>query len=100
MPNTRKTDYDYYDSHDFGDEMLEAEKRGELHTAADLGCSNAFEAGRKILAMKAAKNKSETVSVQLPKPLVVAIKRQAKNISIPWTSYIREALEVRVRTGV
>ncbi|MCL2101163.1 MAG: BrnA antitoxin family protein [Fibromonadales bacterium] len=39
---------------------------------------------------------TETVSMQLPKPLIVTIKRQAKKASIPWTSYMREALEAGV----
>lgn len=61
MAKGEKIDYGYYDSHDFGDEMLEAKKNGKLHTASSLGCSNAFEAGRKLLAMKASKKNNEDV---------------------------------------
>jgi predicted DNA binding CopG/RHH family protein len=43
-----------------------------------------------------AKRKSETVSVRLPKPLIITIKQQAKKVSVPWTSYIHEVLETGV----
>ncbi|MCL2101661.1 MAG: BrnA antitoxin family protein [Fibromonadales bacterium] len=38
----------------------------------------------------------DTVSMQLPRPLIVTIKRQAKQASMPWTSYMREVLEAGV----
>jgi len=75
MANTQKIDYGYYDSHDFGEDMLEAEKNGKLYTASELGCSNAFEAGRKLLAMKSAKEKTA-----VPVGVVTEVKERAAGV--------------------
>jgi predicted DNA binding CopG/RHH family protein len=84
-----------------GTEAEKSEWSDKTYTLEELGCSNGFEAGRKILAMKSAKKKSESIiSIQLPKPLIATIKRRAKSFSIPWPSYIREVLEIGVRQPV
>ncbi|MCL2100575.1 MAG: BrnA antitoxin family protein [Fibromonadales bacterium] len=90
--SSRKTiDPEYYETHDFGDEFAEAAKKDAL--LRPRSGKNAIEIAReRYLAQK----KSETVSMRLPKPLIVTIKRQAKQASIPWTSYMREVLEAGV----
>ena len=91
MSSKKEIDPLYYETHDFGDEFAEAAKNGTLIRAVP--GKNAIEVAReRWLAQK----KSETVSVRLPKPLIVTIKKQAKKASIPWTSYIREVLEINI----
>jgi predicted DNA binding CopG/RHH family protein len=92
----RKTEIDsaHYENNCLADEFIEAERNGEL--LRPRGGKNAIEVMREHAQ---AKKQSETVSLQLPKPLVAAIKRQAKSGSVPFASYVREALEVRVRWG-
>jgi len=92
----KKTEIDaaYYEKNCLAGEFIEAERSGELLRPRN--GKNAIEVMKEHVQ---AKKKIETISIQLPKPLVVAIKRQAKSVSIPWTSYIREALEVRVKWG-
>jgi hypothetical protein len=46
-------DYEYYDTHDFGDEMLEAREKGELYTLANLGCTGFHEVCRKLREIEA-----------------------------------------------
>ena len=81
----------YYENNCFADDFAEAKKNGTLIIAKP-GESTIEVIKRKMLAQK----KSETVSMRLPKPLIVTIKRQAKQASIPWTSYMREVLEAGV----
>jgi predicted DNA binding CopG/RHH family protein len=88
---SRKTlDPAYYENNSFADEMESAIKTGTLIKAVP--GKSIIDAARDMQAKK----KSETVSVQLPKPLVATIKRQAKNASVPWTSYIQKVLETSV----
>ena len=97
MANTQKFDYGYYDSHDFGEEMLEAEKNGELHTASELGCSNAFEAGSKLLAMKSAKKKNEnTIAINIaPK-----IRRRAESLDASLGMGYQNVLKAAMLLGI
>jgi len=85
----------YYDTHDFADDMAEAEKNGTLIITKP--GESALESIKRHMQ---ANKKTETVSVRLPKPLVAAIKKQAKSVSIPWTSYIRGIIEANVITAV
>jgi len=61
----------YYDTHDFADDMAEAKKNGTLIITKP--GESTIEAIRRHMQ---ANKKTETVSVRLPKPLVVAINRQ------------------------
>ena len=91
MTKRKKINPAFYETHCFADDIEEAAKNGELlrpHNG-----KNAIEVMREYML---AKKKSETVSMRLPKPLIVTIKRQAKQASIPWTSYMREVLEAGI----
>jgi len=94
MKKRTEIDVAYYEKNSLADEFIEAERNGKLLRPRN--GKNAIEVMREHVQ---AKKKIETISLQLPKPLVTAIKRQAKSVSIPWASYIREALEVRVKWG-
>jgi hypothetical protein len=59
-------DYEYYDAHDFGDEMKEARERGELYTSVDLGVGF-HNVCRKLREIKAAKKTAQSQSAD-PKP--------------------------------
>jgi len=91
MSSRKKIDPTDYEKCSFADEFSEAIKNKTLIRAVP---------GKSIIEVAReqhfAKNKSETVSVQLPNSLIAVIKRQAKNVSVPWTSYIKEVLEVGV----
>ena len=87
----KKLDPEYYENNSFADELAESIANKTLIKAVP-GKSIVEVARERWLAKK----KSETVSMRLPKPLIVTIKRQAKQASIPWTSYMREVLEAGV----
>ncbi len=91
MSKKPEIDPAYYDTHDFADEFAEAKKNGTLIITKP--GESTIEAIRRHMQ---ANKKTETVSVRLPKPLVAAIKKQAKSVSIPWTSYIRGIIESNV----
>ncbi|MCL2282100.1 MAG: hypothetical protein FWC26_02155 [Fibromonadales bacterium] len=97
MAKAEKIDYDYYDSHDFGDEMLEAKKKGELHTVAELGCSDAFEAGRKFLSMKTAKNKNENFIVI---NLTPKIRKRAESLDVSLGMGYQNVLKAAMLLGI
>jgi len=91
MSKKREIDPAYYETHDFGDELEEAARNGTLIVTKP--GENALDSIKRYMQEK---KKTETVSVRLPKPLVAAIKKQAKSISVPWTAYIREIIETSV----
>jgi hypothetical protein len=99
MAKSKKNELSYYDSHDFGDEMLEAKKNGELYTPADLGCSNVFEAGRKLLAMKSAKKKSENIRV-IPLGLTPKICKRAESLDASLGMGYHNVLKAAVLLGI
>jgi len=91
MSSRKKIDPTDYENRSFADEFSEAIANKTLIKAVP--GKNIIEVAREH---HFAKNKSETVSVKLPNSLIAVIKRQAKSVSVPWTSYIKEVLEVGV----
>jgi predicted DNA binding CopG/RHH family protein len=91
MSRKKEIDPEFYETHCLADWLEEADKNGTLIKAVP-GKSIIDVARENYLAKK----KGETVSVRLPKLLIDTIKQQAKRFSIPWTSYIKEALEADV----
>jgi predicted DNA binding CopG/RHH family protein len=87
----------YFDEHqeETEAEFEQAKASGEAYTLAELGCSDAFEAGRKLLTMRAskkAKGERKMYSFRLPVFVVAGLKEKAKAQHVPYQRFVNEVL--------
>jgi hypothetical protein len=87
----------YFDKHqeETAAEFERAKACGEAYTLNELGCSDAFEAGRKILAIKAAKKgkaEQKIYSFHLPVFVVNGLKKKAKAQHKSYQKFVNEVL--------
>jgi len=85
----------YYENHCFADDMVEAEKQGNLIVTRK--GENALQSIKRHLAEKAAEkkklNKTESVSIRLPLYVVNLAKAEAKRAGVPYTSFMGGVIE-------
>jgi hypothetical protein len=87
----------YFDEHqeETEAEFKRAKAQGKVYTLDELGCSDAFEAGRKILAMGAAKKpktEHKVYSFRLPVFVISELKKKAKARRMPYQRFVNEVL--------
>ena len=87
----------YFDEHqeETEAEFERAKAQGRVYTLDELGCSDAFEAGRKILAMGAAKKpktEHKVYSFRLPVFVISELKKKAKARRMPYQRFVNEVL--------
>jgi hypothetical protein len=79
LATSKEIDPTYYETHDFGDEMAEAFRTGNIVRKGDYGCDNIFDALR---AHKAAQSQSRkrtyTLTLTLPVQVMDTIKHRAE----------------------
>jgi hypothetical protein len=87
MRKKKEIDPTYYETHDFGDELMEAKKNGTLLVTLPGECA--------LDAIKRYKKEQKAVSVtaRVPAGIVNKGKERAAAAGIPWSSYVRSVLE-------
>ncbi len=87
-PAQKGIDPAYYENHCFAEDMVEAEKQGNLIVTRK--GENALQSIKRYIAEK---KKTASVSMRLPVYVVNMAKAQAKKAGIPYTSYIGAIVE-------
>jgi len=87
-PAQKGIDPAYYENHCFAEDMVEAEKQGNLIVTRK--GENALQSIKRYIAEK---NKTASVSMRMPVYVVNLAKAQAKKAGVPYTSFMVGIIE-------